>query len=204
MSHIRYFLPDGLSNVSISKKDTQTWQSKGSLPHNVFSRCLLLPRWMVCLHVTFLSPCPLWHRLKFSIMSMVTVWITRPNRWRTHFLSVILMSIVLTRMHSSRMRTVRSSGRRRRGCIPACSGHGRVCPGGLSAWGVSPQGGCLPGGVSAWGGSVYPGGVCPSACWDTPPLWKEWQMLVKILPCRNYVADVNNEHGLKSLRTNIR
>ena len=53
----------------------------------------------------------------------------------------------VTRMHSSRMRTI------------CCSGHliGGVCPGGVSAWG------CLPNGVSARG--CLPGGsVCPGGC----------------------------------------
>ena len=90
-------------------------------------------------------------------------------------------------MHSSRMLTVRCSGRW--GCIPACTGQGVY----LSMhW----AGGCLPRGVSAqevaaqWGSAqgigVCPcacwdtqppvdtrGDVCPSACWDTPTLWTE-------------------------------
>ena len=45
-------------------------------------------------------------------------------------------------------------------------------------------GGCLPGGVC-------PGGVCPGGVWQTLPPWTEWQVLVKTLPCRNYVADGN-------------
>ena len=56
-------------------------------------------------------------------------------------------------------------------CLP-----GGVCPGEVSAWGSS-TGGCLIGGVSA-GGDV---------CHTAPPLRS-----VKILPCRNYVADGNN------------
>ena len=85
-------------------------------------------------------------------------------------------SIILTRMHSSRMRTLRCSGHpggvypsmhwgvcipactgqgcvypsmhwAEGGCIPAHTGQGDVCPGVC----VCP-GGCLPGGVSAqWG-----------------------------------------------------
>ena len=42
--------------------------------------------------------------------------------------------------------------------------------------------GCLPGGVSAQGVSAQ-GNVCH------PLLWTEWEMPVKTLPCRNYVAD---------------
>ena len=74
---------------------------------------------------------------------------------------------LVTRMHSSRMRTVHSSGDRggciqacigQGGCIPACAGRG-VCTPACTAQGMSAQGaGCLHG-----------GGVCPSACWDTPP-----------------------------------
>ena len=70
-------------------------------------------------------------------------------------------------MHSSRMRTVRCSGRLRGvaaqgGCLPKgisaqrwCLPREGICPGRVSAQGVSAQGlsawGCLPGGVSAWG-----------------------------------------------------
>ena len=58
--------------------------------------------------------------------------------------------IEATRMHSSRMRTVRSSDRISGGCLlPGVSAPGGVCS----------QGGCLlPGGV-CFGGSA-PGGVC--------------------------------------------
>ena len=97
-----------------------------------------------------------------------------------------------TRMHSSRMRTVRCSGRRGGGgvCIPACTGQG-VCIPVCTGWGGVSQHalgrGCLPRGVCAQGGCVCRGGVClprrgvyipaytgqggvyPSACWDTPP-----------------------------------
>ena len=98
---------------------------------------------------------------------------------------------IQTRMHSSRMRTVRSSSHvypsMHWGCASQQSlGRGVVCPGG-----------CLPRGVSAyWGylpiGGVCPEGVCIPACTgaDTP-LWTEWQTGVKQLPCRNYVADGN-------------
>ena len=106
-------------------------------------------------------------------------------------------------MHSSRMRTVRCSGRlggclsggylpRGGGCLPrGCLSRGYVCLGsvsaggclhrgvylGVSALGVSAQGGCLPSIVSAQGGvclaGVCLGGVClgwgayPGGC--TPP-----------------------------------
>ena len=50
------------------------------------------------------------------------------------------------------------------GCVPS-AGVAVGGGGGLSAGeGVSAQGW-----VSAWEG-VCPGGVCPSACWDTPPV----------------------------------
>ena len=68
-----------------------------------------------------------------------------------------------TRIHSSRMCTVRCSGRREGVypsmhwaggvCLPACTGQG------VSAWRR----------VSAWGGVFAQGGVCSSACLDTPP-----------------------------------
>ena len=67
------------------------------------------------------------------------------------------------------------------GCIPACTGQGRV----------SAQGGCVAGGVCP--GVSAQGGVCWSACWDThtPYGQNSWHTLVKTLPFRNYVADRN-------------
>ena len=60
-----------------------------------------------------------------------------------------------------------------RGCLPT----GVFARGRVSARGWLP-GGCLPGeGVSA----------------RHRPLWTEWQTGVKTLPCRNYVADGNEE-----------
>ena len=89
----------------------------------------------------------------------------------------------ITRMHSSRMRTIRCSDRRGGGacipactgqegcvsqhaldggvCIPACIGKGGVCPGGCVCRGVV----CL--GVSAW--DVCLGGVCTGVVCHTPP-----------------------------------
>ena len=55
-------------------------------------------------------------------------------------------------------------------------------------WGV-----CLPRGVSAWGvsaqGGVYPG--CIPACTEADPQSErnDWQTGVKTLPCRNFVTD---------------
>ena len=68
-----------------------------------------------------------------------------------------------TRMHSSRMRTVRCSGHRGWGGLPM----GGVCLGG-SAWGCLPGAGCLPRGSCL-------GGVYPSMQWGRhPPLWIEF------------------------------
>ena len=71
------------------------------------------------------------------------------------------------------MRTVRWSSR-----LP---GWGWVCRGG-SAWGVSAQGGVCP------GGGCLPGGVSAQGT--------EWQTGIKILPCRNFVADGKNSVSL--------
>ena len=70
------------------------------------------------------------------------------------------------------------------GCLP-----GDVCPGGLPREGCDCggvcSGGCLPRGVSAWGD------VC-----ETPPCEQnDWQTPVKILPCRNFVADGKNSNS---------
>ena len=104
------------------------------------------------------------------------------------FYQIITISIsdyfhITTRMHSSRMRTVRPrSGRLLGGCLPR-----RICPGGCLPRGVCPGGVCLgglcPGGVSAAQGGVCLGGVCP---------WTESLTGVKTLPRRNYVADGKN------------
>ena len=71
----------------------------------------------------------------------------RPMSYRTlpdfywGWLSNANFNTLNTRMHSSRMRTVRSSG---------------AVEGGVSQ--------------HALGGGVCPGGCLPSACWDTPPV----------------------------------
>ena len=73
-----------------------------------------------------------------------------------------------TRMHSSRMRTVRCSGRQGCVCIPACTVQGGVCPGC-----VSDKGGVL-GGVSHH--ALGQGGVTPppvDRILDTR-LWKHY------------------------------
>ena len=56
--------------------------------------------------------------------------------------------------------------------------------------------GCVPSVAVAVGGGGLPGGVCVSqhALGQTPPPPRgqnSWHTLVKILPCRNYVADGN-------------
>ena len=74
--------------------------------------------------------------------------------------------IYITRVHSSRMRTVRCSSRR-----PGLSARGGYLPGvsarGLSDQGVSARRGCLPSGCLPRGclpGGCLPGGVCPGGC----------------------------------------
>ena len=71
-------------------------------------------------------------------------------------------------MHSSRMRTIRCSGRLRGVCL----------------------GRCLPRGVSAWG--CLPRGVCPGGVWQTTAPVNRITDRCKTLPCRNYVVDSKN------------
>ena len=98
-------------------------------------------------------------------------------------------SYLATRMHSSRMRTVRCSGHLDGGGGGAASQEVSaavaVSGGGVSACrGMSAcQGRCLPEG----------GCLCRGCQPDTPPLWTEWQTGVKTLPCRNCVADGNEK-----------
>ena len=81
------------------------------------------------------------------------------TKWTNYKISEI-------RMHSSRMRTVRSSGR-----ILGRGGGGGVCSGGSAPRGVSAPSGCLcSGGVSALGGCLLLGGVVSQhALRQTPP-----------------------------------
>ena len=69
-------------------------------------------------------------------------------------------------------------------CLPGGFIRGVSAQGGLSAWGVSAQGvsakGCLPGGCLLGVSDPVHAGISP---------WTEWQTLVKILPCLNYVAE---------------
>ena len=108
-------------------------------------------------------------------------------------------------MHSSRMRTVRCSGRLDGGGgglagVVSVQRGGAVCLSrGVSVWGCVclSGGGACPGGVSPGGGeevvcvclagvSVRPGEVCIPACngADTPTV--DRQTPVKTLPFRNY------------------
>ena len=78
-----------------------------------------------------------------------------------------------TRMHSSRMRTVRSSDRISGGGVCVCS-RGCLLPGGSALWGVSaPRGGVCSGGLSALGvsahGGLLRGVVSQHALRQTPP-----------------------------------
>ena len=106
---------------------------------------------------------------------------------------------IITRMHSSRMRT----GRSLTVCWRLCLGGGLVpgvvwSGGGCLLWGDLVPGGCLLWGVCSgggWsGGSLLPGGgmVSQHAEVDTlPPLWTEPQTPVKTLPWPNFVAAGN-------------
>ena len=96
-----------------------------------------------------------------------------------------VMKLVITRLHSSRMRTAHA----------LTVSPSMLCAGGCLFWGVSAWGGsargvsaqgvsarrCLLRGVSAWGG--FCSGGYPSMHWGRPPLWTEWQTGAKILPC---------------------
>ena len=110
------------------------------------------------------------------------------TRWHPSPREVGAWSRLITRMHSSRMRTVRNSSR--------LLGEGGTCPGGVPAHGGCtclgvylvpedvPAEGCtwsrevyLPGGCTCWGGVVYlaPGGYLPrGAPAQVLPPWTEW------------------------------
>ena len=93
------------------------------------------------------------------------------------------------------MRTVRSSDRLGEMLVHPSMHYAGVCVYPSIRWAgeVSAQGGCSPGGVCPGGvcsGGVWPGGVSPGE--GVFPLWTEWQMLGKILSCRNYVVDGKN------------
>ena len=81
-------------------------------------------------------------------------------------INILLLWVVITRMHSSRMRTARSL------TIGGCT-----CLGGVPA----QESTCL-------GGCTCQGGTCPG----TPPCGQNsWHTLLKILPCPNFVAGSN-------------
>ena len=67
---------------------------------------------------------------------------------------------------------------------------------------VCPRGGVsAPGGICSWGGGVCSGGCIPARTEaDTPPGQNSWHTLVKILPCRNFVADGKNGTYFESTR----
>ena len=105
------------------------------------------------------------------------------------------------------MRTVHSSDRREGVCfLGVC--FCRVCFGGCASRGCVSQGVCFPG-ECASGGCVS-----QHALRQTPLCGQNsWHTLVMILPCRNFIADGNNEkkifpwisgigsiHGLKQWR----
>ena len=87
-----------------------------------------------------------------------------------------------TRMHSSRMRIPACT--LPEGCLP-----GGVCPGGVCLGGV------CPGGVS-WGGVCTRGSAQGGCLPDTTPSpMNDWQTPVKILSCRNFVAEGKNANS---------
>ena len=88
-----------------------------------------------------------------KVMNKLTVMPVN-HLWQT----AVCTGILITRMHSSRMRTVRCSGRPLRG---------GVCPGGVCLGGCLPRGICL-GGVSARG-CLPRGCVCLGVCLPDPP-----------------------------------
>ena len=131
-------------------------------------------------------------------MTVHTITVVRPMLWRT---TQFTYKYELKRMHSSRMRTVRCSGRVGGGCLPRgvstqgeLSGYGGICLG-VSAWGCLPRG-CLPKGGCLRRGGISLGGVClegfawgvcqGGGCPARHPLWTESQTGVKTLPLRNY------------------
>ena len=72
------------------------------------------------------------------------------------------------------------------GCVPSAAVTIRG-GGGLPQGAVCLPRQCLPGGCVCPGGDVS---VCAGGCLPArSPLWTEWQTCVKILPCRNYIAD---------------
>ena len=81
-------------------------------------------------------------RTLFIILLVIFKWTVY---YMIKWIKFSVLKKIKTRMHSSRMHTVR------------CSGYGGVSQHALGRWGVCPGRGCLP-----------------SVCWDTSPLWTEW------------------------------
>ena len=99
-------------------------------------------------------------KLRKKIVSENVFRITRAHKSSEQYI------LIITRMHSSRMRTARSLTRgvpARGGCVPAQGVPAR----GVYLWGVYlPEGCTCPGGVPTQGGVYLPrGGTCPG----TPP-----------------------------------
>ena len=97
---------------------------------------------------------------------------------------------MVTRMHSSRMRT----GRSLTVCCSLLPGGGCLVRGGLLWWGVWSGGSAPGGGGGAWSGGSAPGGLsgpegipaCTEADTPLPPV--DRHTLVKTLPWPNFVA----------------
>ena len=83
-------------------------------------------------------------------------------------------------------------------CLGVYLPGGCTCPGGVPAQGMYLPGGSCPGGVSAWGGVYLLGGVSQHALRQTPTHCKKNDSTtpVKILPCRNFVADGNSSRNV--------
>ena len=90
-------------------------------------------------------------------------WLLFEQTLRTVSREVLFQLISLTRMHSSRLHTVRCNGWRR----------------GMSA------------GRRVWPGGCLPRGVYPSMQWGRPSPVNRMTDRCKTLPCRYYVADGN-------------
>ena len=104
-----------------------------------------------------------------------------------------------------------------RGCVlpggGVCASEGGVLPRGMLLGGAvcASQGVCFLGGVlprdcasrgCASQGDVCPGGVYPRMRWSrhSPSEQNDWQTPVKILPCRNFVADGDKILGFTKLK----
>ena len=86
------------------------------------------------LHKTTMCTDPI-NNLRQKIVMRLTYLNFKATVITCKYATVSANIIRTTRMHSSRMRTVRCSGRLRGDC-PGVSAQGRCLPGGMSAWGV--------------------------------------------------------------------